>query len=147
MADPNQYLRLRLGNASFLLPNASGFHIEQRENMATNESPDGNVVAWRPSGATRVPAYCLDPMLRVTRHDRWRRAVFLDAAPHAVGLVVDEVQMLPRAETVISPFTPLGLPPTRVGHLFSGVWVTGNRVVLVLDPPALVAYLQSLGEE
>jgi chemotaxis protein histidine kinase CheA len=147
LADPNQYLRLRLGDASFVLPSGSGFNIEQRESMTVNESPDGNVVAWRMAHSTRLPAYCLDAMLRATRHRHWQRAVFLDAKPNAVGLVVDEVQMLPRAETVISPFTPLGLPPTRAGHLFTGAWVTDNRVALVFNPAALVAYLQSLGEQ
>lgn len=147
MSDPNQYLRLQLGSANFLLPNRSGFTIEQRENLITNKSPDGNVVAWRSVHSTRIPAYCLDATLRVTRHHHWHRAVFLDASPHAVGLVVDEVELLPRAETTISPFVPLGLPPTRLGHLFSGGWVKGNRVIFVFDPPALVAYLQSLGEE
>jgi len=86
-------------------------------------------------------------MLRVTRHPDWHRAVFLDALPHAVGLVVDEVQLLPRAETTVTPFTPLGLPPTRLGHLFSGAWVMGHRLMLVFDPQAFVAYLQSLGDE
>ena len=147
MADPNQYLRLRLGNASFVLPSGSGFSIEQRENMSINQSSDGNVACWRSVHSTRLPAYCLDGMLRVTRHDDWQRAVFLDATPHAVGLVVDEVQILSRAETVISPFTPPGLPPTRAGHLFSGALVTDNRVALVFNPAALVAYLQSLGEQ
>lgn len=147
MADPNQYLRLQLGSTSYLLPSVSGFTIEQRENLITNKSPDGNVAAWRSVRAARLPAYSLDAMLRVTRHHHWHRAVFLDAAPQAVGLVVDEVQLLPRAETTVSPFTPLGLPPTRLGHLFSGAWVTGNRVMLVFEPKAFVAYLQSLGEE
>jgi hypothetical protein len=139
LTDHNQYLRLQLGNAGFLLPNLSGFLIEQRENLIANTSPEGNVAAWRSVHSARHPAYCLDAMLR--------RAVFLEAAPHAVGLVVEEVQMLPRAETVISPFTPLGQPPTRAGHLFSGAWVTGNRVMLVFEPLALAAYLQGLGEE
>lgn len=147
MADPNQYLRLRLGNTSFVLPSGSGFNIEQRENMTVNESSDGNVAAWRTAHSTRLPAYRLDAMLRITRDDQWQRAVFLDATPHAVGLVVDEVQILSRAETVISPFTPPGLPPTRAGHLFSGAWVTDNHVALVFNPAALVAYLQSLGEQ
>ncbi|MBI3571416.1 MAG: chemotaxis protein CheW [Gammaproteobacteria bacterium] len=146
MADPNQYLRLQLGEASYLLPSASGFTIEQREHLITNKSPEGNVAAWQSVRSARLPAYCLDGMLRVTRHHDWHRAVFLDAVPHAVGLVVDEVQLLPRSETVVSPFTPLGLPPTRLGHLFSGAWVTGNRIMLVLDPEAFVAYLQSLGD-
>ena len=147
MADPNQYLRLQLGNASFLLPSVSGFSIEQREHMTINESPEGNVAAWRSVHSTPQPAYCLDAMLRVARHHHWQRAVFLGAASHAVGLVVEEVQMLPREETAISPFTPLGHPPTRKGHLFSGAWVTGNRVVLVFDPSALIAYLEGLGEQ
>lgn len=147
MADPNQFLRVQLGGTSYLLPSASGFTIEQRENLITNKSPEGNVVAWQSVRSTRLPAYCLDGMLRVTRHQHWHRAVFLDAVPHAVGLVVDEVQLLPRAETVVSPFTPLGLAPTRLGHLFSGAWVTGNRIMLVFDPNAFVAYLQSLGDE
>lgn len=145
MADPNQYLRLRLGETSYLLPSTSGFTIEQREHLIINKSPEGNVAAWQSLRSTRLPAYCLDGMLRVTRHHEWQRAVFLDAVPHAIGLVVDEVQLLPRSETTVSPFTPLGLPPTRMGHLFSGAWVTGNRIILVFDPKAFVAYLQSLG--
>lgn len=147
MTDQNQYLRLQLGNTGFLLPNVSGFNIEQRENLVPDKSPEGKVAAWRSVHSARHPAYCLDAMLRVSRHHHWRRAVFLDAAPHPVGLVVDEVQMLPRAETVISPFSPLGQPATRAGHLFSGAWVTGNRVLLVFDPAALAAYLQALGEQ
>lgn len=143
MTDPNQYMRLQFGDTSFLLPSSPGFTIEQRENLVTNKSPEGNVVAWRVVQATRLPAYCLDATLRVIRHHLWHRAVFLDT----VGLAVDEVQLLPRAETVISPFTPLGLPPTRLGHLFSGAWVTGHRALLVFEPKALAAYLQSLGEE
>lgn len=146
MADPNQYLRMQLGGASYLLPSTAGFTIEQRENLITNKSPEGNVVAWRSVRSSRFPAYCLDANLRVARHQQWHRAVFLDAKPQAVGLVADEVQLLPRAETVISPFTPLGLPPTHAGHLFSGAWVTGNRVILVFNPGALASYLQGLGE-
>ncbi|MHB8742233.1 MAG: hypothetical protein ACYC9L_03830 [Sulfuricaulis sp.] len=146
MADPNQFLRLQLGDASYLLPSVTGFTIEQRESLITNKSPAGNVAAWRSVHASRLPAYCLDATLRVTRHHHWHRAVFLDALPHAVGLVVDEVQLLPRAETTVSAFAPLGIPPTRLGHLFSGAWVTGSRAILVFNPDALVAYLQSLGE-
>jgi len=144
MADPNQFLRLQLGKVSYLLSSTAGFTIEQRESLITNKSAEGNAVAWRDTRGKRWPAYCLDSDLRVVRHQNWHRAVFLEATPHAVGIVVDEVQLLPRAETVVSPFTPIGLPPTRQGHLFSGAWVTGHRVVLVLEPKAFVAYLQSL---
>ncbi|MBI3778830.1 MAG: chemotaxis protein CheW [Gammaproteobacteria bacterium] len=147
MTDPQQFMRLQLGDTSYLLPSMSGFTIEQRENLITNKSPEGNVAAWRAVQNRRLPAYGLDAALRVARPPRWHRAVFLEASPQAVGLVVDEVQLLPRAETVISPFTPLGLPPTRLGHLFSGAWITGQRAILVFEPKALIAYLQSLGEE
>lgn len=146
MADPNQYLRVQLGGVSYLLPSTAGFTIEQRENLIANKSPEGNIAAWRSVRSTRFPAYCLDANLRVTRHHQWHRAVFLEAKPQAVGLVADEVQLLPRAETTISPFTPLGLPPTHAGHLFSGAWVTGNRVTLVFDAKALASYLQGLGD-
>ena len=115
------------------------------------------VETYRQKGITADPStQKLEPPLmedlykifkKITRHHRWQRAVFLDAAPHAVGLAVDEVHLLPRAETVISPFTPLGLAPTHHGHLFSGAWVTGNRLVLVLEPQALIAYQQGLGDE
>jgi hypothetical protein len=147
VTDPHQYMRLRLGDTSFLLPSSSGFTIEQRENLITNKSPEGNVAAWRVVQNTRFPAYCLDATLRVNRQHLWHRAVFLDTTPPPVGLAVDEVQLLPRAETVISPFTPLGLAPTRLGHLFSGAWVAGHGAMLVFEPKALAAYLQSLGEE
>ena len=147
MTDPHQYMRLQLGDTGYLLPSMSGFTIEQRENLITNKSPEGNVAAWRVVKNTRLPAYVLDAALRVARHSHWHRAVFLEASPHAVGLVVDEVQLLPRAETVITPFVPLGLPPTRLGHLFSGAWISGHRAILVFEPKALIAYLQSLGEE
>lgn len=146
MSDPGQYLRLQLGGISYLLPSAAGYTIEQRESLVANKSPDGNVAAWQTLRNARLPAFCLDGMLRVTRHQNWHRAVFLEAAPHAVGLVADEVQLLPRAETVITPFTPPGLPPTRMGHLFTGAWVTGNRVMLVFEPAAIVSYLQGLGD-
>ncbi len=147
LADSNQFLRLQLGSTSYLLPSATGYTIEQRDNLITNKSPEGNVAAWRSVHSVRLPAYCIDASLRVTRHHHWNRAVFLDAVPHAVGLVVDEVQLLPRADTTVSPFTPLGIPPTHLGHLFSGAWVTGNRAILVFNPKALVAYLQSLGAD
>ncbi|MEW6331032.1 MAG: chemotaxis protein CheW [Pseudomonadota bacterium] len=146
MADPNQYLRLQLGDTSYLLPSASGFTIEQREHLIINPSSEGKVAAWQTLRSKRLPAYGLDGMLRPMRHDDWHRAVFLEALPHAVGLVAREVQLLPRSETVISSFTPLGRAPTRQGHLFSGAWVTGNQIVLVFDPRAIVAYLQSLGD-
>jgi hypothetical protein len=147
MADANQFLRLQIEGVSYLLPSGSGYTIEQRENLIPNKSPEGNVAAWQSLRSSRLPAYCLDAMLRVTRRHNWNRAVFLEAMPHAVGLAVDEIQLLPRADTVITSFTPLGNIPTRHGHLFSGAWVKGSRLMLVFDPKAIISYLQNLGDK
>lgn len=141
MADLNQYLRISFDGASALLPGRASAAIESRDVLTLNPG-GGKVAAWRSHRGRRLPAYCLDARLKPVRRDGWERAVFLDG----VGLVVDEVQMLGRTEGTVQPFTPLGAPPTPAGHLYSGAWVEGHRATLVLDPRALVAYLQSLGE-
>ena len=146
MTDSGTYLRLEIAGANYLLPSTAGFTIEQRENLTLNDSAAGNIAAWRPAKNGRWPAYGLGGDLRVDRRGAWQRAVFLDAAPHAVGIALNEVQLLPRLETSVARFTPMGPPPTRAGHLFSGAWLTDKGVVLVLEPKALIAYLQGLGE-
>jgi len=72
--------------------------------------------------------------------------VFLEALPVAVGVIVDEVQMLSRGDTTMATFVPLGPAATRAGHLFSGAWVSGRKAILMFEPRALVSYLQSLGD-
>ena len=146
MAETNQYLRVQLGTASYLLPSTSSFSIEQRETMVPNPAPRERIAAWRTVRSGRWPAYCLDENLKVTRRDKWQRAVFLEAKPVSLGIIVDEVQLLPRSDTEVTPFVPLGAPPTRAGHLFSGAWISGRQVTLVFEPRALVAYLQSIGD-
>lgn len=141
VVDLNQYLRIALNGSSVLLPSGASAAIEQRDALTPNTG-GGTVTAWRVNRGRRLPAYCLDAALRPVRRNDWERAVFLDG----VGLVVDEVQMLGRTETTVHPFAPLGPAPTHVGHLYNGAWVDGHRATLVLDPRALVAYLQSLGE-
>lgn len=142
MADLNQYLRLRVNGSSVLLPGRASAAIESRDALTVNTG-GGKVAAWRVHRGRRLPAYCLDDRLKPVRRDGWERAVFLDG----VGLVVDEVQMLGRSEGgAVHPFTPLGPPPTLAGHLYNGAWVEGQRATLVLDPRALVAYLQAIGE-
>lgn len=146
MAKAKQYLRLKLGNAVFLLPGASGYAVEQRENLNTDDVA-GAVVAWREVGKRRAPAYALDAGLKPTRRDNWQRAIFINAASGAgAGFVVDDVHMLAEGETTVASFEPLGSPPTSAGHVFGGAWFDGKRMVPVLEPRALVAYLESLGE-
>src|SRR6266566_8508867 len=119
MADATQYLQLTFAGASYLLPSTAGFTIEQRENLTLNNARDGRVTAWRTTRKGRMPAYALDAAFRVVRRDDWQRAVFVEAMPQALGVIVDDVQLLPRNQAQVSPFTPLGPRPTPVGHVFS----------------------------
>jgi len=133
-----------MGDAAFLLPSSASFAIEQRVNLVTNDSGGGAVTAWRVAHSDRWPAFHLDRDLRPVTHGDWQRAVFLESDPCPVGLIANEVQVLPRSDLQVEPFVPLGAPPTRVGHLFSGAWVSGASVLLVFEPRALAAYLHQL---
>jgi len=144
MTETKQYLRMTFGTGTYLLPSTSGYTIEQRENLMVNGAPAGHVCAWRSVRGSRWPAYALDDAFQPQRRDDWERAVFIEALPHAFGLIVDDVHLLPRSQMQVSPFTPLGPASTRAGHLFSGAWVTEEGVLLVFDPKTLVAYLQAL---
>jgi hypothetical protein len=145
MAKAKQYLRVHIGNAVFLLPGASGYAIEQRENLSTADAA-APIVAWRTVRNRRLPAYALDAGLRSAKRDNWQRAVFIESAPgDGAGFVADDVHMLAEEEVTVASFEPLGPPPTPAGHVFGGAWLSDKRVVLVFEPRALVAYLQSLG--
>ena len=177
MAKAKQYLRVQVGDALYLFPGATGYAIEQRENLSVDDIA-GPIVAWRTVRGRRLPAYSLDAALRPTRRADWQRAVFIESASgEGAGFVVDDVHMLPEDEAAVTSFEPLGPPPTPAGHVFAGAWQQGTtpgmddsrdgggratpgavageverrreqpskRVVLVFDPRALVAYLQSLG--
>lgn len=145
MNDPKQYLRLSFGGGTYLLPSTAGYTIEQRENLTANTS-SSNVCAWRSVRGSRWPAYALDDNFQPVRRDDWERAVFVEALPHAYGVIVDDVHLLPRSQMQVSPFSPLGPAPTRAGHLFSGAWVTDTEVILVFEPKTLVAFLQGLDD-
>ena len=161
MAKAKQYLRVQVGDAMYLFPGATGYAIEQRENLSVDDI-SGPIAAWRTVRGRRLPAYSLDAALRPTRRADWQRAVFIESASgEGAGFVVDDVHMLPEDETAVTSFEPLGPSPTPAGHVFAGAWQQdttprmgeveqrreqpSKRVVLVFDPRALVAYLQSLG--
>ena len=139
-----QYARLQLHGAHYLIPSTLGLVIEQRDALQPN-TEGGNVTAWRTQHETRWPAYSLDRAFKLTQRKQWQRALFLDAGADSVGVIVDEVQMLARADIQISAFTPLGPPPARDGHLFKGAWVEGRQATLVIDPQTFLAYLQGFG--
>ena len=146
-ADIKQYLRIEIDGQTYLLPNAASVTIEQRDSLIGNDNSDSNVAAWRDIKSQQWPAYCLDRRLNVSRRDDWQRVVFLEAKPNPVGIMADEVQLLPRTEMLVTRFSPLGNPPTKAGHIFSAAWVHEDRAILVFEPNALIAYLQNLGEE
>jgi hypothetical protein len=146
LAETNQYLRLDIGGSSFLLPGTVRYTIEQRDSLTPNPESGRPVVAYRLIRSSRWPAYCVDADLRPAPRSDWQRAVFIETASEAVGLIVDDAHLLPRGGVQVAPFTPLGAPPTPRGHLFAAAWISGRRVTLVLDPPALIDYLRGLGE-
>jgi len=146
LSDSNQYLRLEIAGISYLLPSVQRYSIEQRDSLAENLDASSGVAAWRLVRNDRWPAYALDAGLRLTRPPQgWQRAVFLEAASQMVGLIVADVQLLPRGAVTVSPFTPLGPAPTGDGHLFNNAWVNTGKVTLVFSPNALLGYLRSLG--
>lgn len=146
MADPKQYLRLNFSGGAYLLPSTAGYTIEQRDSLQLNDNTGSRVSAWRTVRASRWPAYALDADFRPIRRNEWQRAVFVEALPYAIGIIVDDVHLLPRQQAQVTPFTPLGQKPTRAGHIFTGAWVTERELMLVLDPQALVVFLQGLGD-
>ncbi len=143
MAGENEYLRIDFGGAAFLLPGRASLAVEQRENLLVNEG-GGAVGAWRAAGKDRWPAFCLDRNLQLLSGGGWQWAVFLQFDPHPVGLVADEVQLLPGSEVLVESFTPPGTAPTRKGHLFCGASVGGGQVLFEFDPNVLAALLYQL---
>lgn len=145
MVDNKQFLRIGLQGVDYLLPNTTSYVIEKREQLELNDH-DTLVAAWQVTPAGRIPAYSLDADLNPMARHAWQRAVFLQAGGQALGLVADELQLLPRDEVRVEPFMPLGPAPTASGHLFGGAWVrAGQLPVLVFEPRALAAYLMHLG--
>ena len=138
-----QYLRLKMDGAVFLLPSTASLAIEKRESLTTSTGST-LVAAWRETSADRWPAYSLDSLLQPAPRSSWSRAVFLNATPHAIGVVADEVQLISTDSLQIVPFHPPGPAPTALGHLFNGAHIEGDDVFLVLEPNALITYLGSL---
>jgi len=125
----------------YLVPGSSGFAIEKRADL--DEGGAGSVIAavrTLPNGS-RTPAYSLDGSLKPFPRNGWQRAVFLQGSP-AGGLVADDIELMAMRDVIVEKFRPLGPPPTRAGHLFSGVWVrSGGAPILVFDPKGLLAYM------
>ena len=144
MADAHQYLRLTLTDRYFLLPSTSSLAIEQRDNLTTDHATSGYIVGYRKAGVTQWPVLSMNSVLQADPQMDWSRAVFVGNAANAVGIAVTEVLLLPRQDTEVELFNPIGPPPTSAGHIFSGAWIQDGSVVLVFEPKGLSAYLQTL---
>ncbi|MEJ2106526.1 MAG: hypothetical protein P8X48_04225 [Acidiferrobacteraceae bacterium] len=141
-----QYLRFTIEHRSYLLPSGATLSIEQRESMFLNPDQNAPIVAWHEARGARWPAYGLTAELRQGVAPRWQRAVFLPANPTPVGLVADEIQLIPPQTGIeVMPFSPLGRTPGYAGHLFNGARVDEEPAILLLEPNALVAHLIAMG--
>jgi len=139
-----QYLRIQIDQAEYFLPSGTSVAIEKREALVPDTS--GSIVsAWRQTAAGRWPAYCVDDELIPSLRQDWIRAVFVQAQPHPVGIIGDEIQLVNVDPLDVAPFTPLGPPATSAGHIFVGAYVRKDSVSMIINPQALVAYLTALG--
>lgn len=139
-----QFLRLQIGNTEYYLPSGTSVAIEKREAL-TEDTTRSMVAAWREAGGARWPAYCVDEELIPSLRTDWHRAVFVQAQPHPIGLIGDEIQLVMLDTLKVSSFTPLGPPATASGHLFGAAYVNEGKVAMVLQPGALAAYLMAMG--
>jgi hypothetical protein len=145
VADNKQYLRIGLLGVDYLLPNNTTYVIEKRETLEVNDAPGAVIAAWQTTSAGRTPAYSLDADLNPLPRHAWQRAVFLRSGAQSLGLIADELQLMPAGEVRVERFTPPGPAPTTAGHLFSGAWVrAGHTPVLMFDLNALIAHLHRL---
>ena len=146
MVDNKQYLRIGLQGVDYLLPNSTSYVIEKREQLEVNDQPGAVIAAWQVTPGARTPAYSVDADLNPLSRGNWHRAVFLQTGGQPLGLIADELQLLPLDEVRVEPFTPFGPPPSTVGHVFAGAWMRAGQIpVLVFEPRALAAYLLNLG--
>lgn len=147
MVEPiRQYLRISINGQGYLLPSAASLSIEQRESLTLNVGANGPVVAWHQARGAKWPAYAVGADLHAGTVSNWQRAVFLPATPTPVGLVADEIQLIPPQSGIeVMPFISLGRAAGHTGHLFNGARVDEEPAVLLLEPNALVAHLLAMG--
>jgi len=143
MTTPRHYLETKFAGRVFLMPNTLDLLIEPRENMLVERK--GRAAALRSVQGLVSPAYALDADLQPLTESAWTRAVFLGtAAGRLIGLLVDDLRLVPTAELRIEPFTPLGGVPKTGYHLFDAAAMQASTLTLVFAPAGLTAYLQAM---
>jgi len=134
---------MQIAGIDFLIRSQCSVAIEPREQLIA-ETSHPYIVGWRAVLSDRWPVFHLASDLSTRSEADWEKAVFIDAKPHPVGITASNILLLP-TEVVVEPFTPPGVSPTPVGHIFSGAWVQGADVLLAFSADALVAHLKRLG--
>lgn len=136
------YLEFGFAGHRFLLPNNPDLLIEPRENMEIEGR--GSAAALRRVQGVTWLAYALGPDFSPVRESLWTRAVFLEThARRPVGLLVDDVRLVPVDALRIEPFTPLGPAPVSGQHLFQAAAMGAQSLTLVMAPVALAIYLRA----
>ncbi|WP_298136619.1 hypothetical protein [Acidiferrobacter sp.] len=143
MTDVRHYLQLRFSGQVFLMPNLPDIVVEPRENMLVE--PKGQAAARRSVQGASWVAYALGPDWTPVPEGPWTRAVFLGIhGARPVGLLVDDLKLLPAIGLRIEPFTPLGPAPVPGRNLFPGVEMRQGNPTLVLAADVLASYLHAL---
>lgn len=142
MTGLRHYLELKFAGHTFLMPNSSELLIEPRENMQVERK--GQAAAKRSMQGAEWLAYALDAQMGTLPESSWTRAVFMNVnAARPVGLLVDDLRLLPVDGLRIEPFVPLGPAPDTGYHLFNAASMQSATLTLVFAPLGLAAYLQS----
>lgn len=136
------YLEFGFAGHRFLLPNSHELVIEPRENMEIEQK--GYAAALRRVQGVIWLAYALDSEFKAVPESPWTRAIFLDTqGRRPVGLLVEDMRLVPLDTLRIEPFTPLGPTPVSGQHLFQAAAMGAQSLTLVMAPVALAAYLRA----
>lgn len=139
MTDIKHYLEIVLDGATFLLPHVPGIQVEVRENMQVEAI--GVVAARRHVQGAAWPALALDRNLMPCLDSPWTRAVFLPPNERPVGLLINDMKLVPADSLRIEPFIPLGARAPGDPLVFDAAAMTGRGLTLVFSPPGLTHYL------
>lgn len=133
------YVELRFSGCTFLLPNVPNLLVEPYENMRVE--PHGKVGAYRSVQGAHWPAFSLNAALQPVLGVPWTRAVFLTTTGRPVGLLVEDLKLVPTDSLRLEPYMPLGPQPLGSVHVFDKAAMHARGLTLVFSPSGLAAYL------
>ena len=134
------YIELRFADRLYLMANVPQLVVEPRENLLIE--PTGRAAAQRVVQGVSWPAYALDAALEPVAQSPWTRAIFLNSTERGVGILVDEMRLVPVDRLRIEPFVPLGPPPPGGQPVFDAAAMQQAGLTLVFSVSGLVAHLR-----